>query len=194
MPGNSAFGDALIPTRSCPERESRQQWIRRRSRQGVAGDGRLLKAGDEVPLPTLLVALGTDEADRDRTLGISLIPFGNDGFSTTDLTRFHVQLPFTLDDGNRTGAAPPIRGDSAPDYEQNVLERSTRTGCRRTRGVPDTKGECRPDVPLADQHGKSPDRVWFAPSIPGQPGIKYRTGPVDRYGSRSGNSLNMSCH
>lgn len=62
---------------------------------------RLLEAGSEVPLPTLLVALGTDEADRDRTLGISIMPFGDDAFAATDLIQFYVQLPFTLDDDRR---------------------------------------------------------------------------------------------
>lgn len=64
-------------------------------------DTRLLEAGPEVPLPTLLVALGTDEADRDRTLGLSIMPFGDDGFEATDLLQFYVQLPFSVDEDNR---------------------------------------------------------------------------------------------
>ena len=62
----------------------------------------LLEAGEHLPIPTLLVALGTDEQERDRTLGVSVMPFGEDGLAATDLVQFYVQMPFTLTEVVRT--------------------------------------------------------------------------------------------
>ena len=59
-------------------------------------DTRVLDPSDEVPLPTLLVALGVDEAERDRTLAISLLPFADDDLDATALMQFYVLLPFEL--------------------------------------------------------------------------------------------------
>lgn len=62
----------------------------------------VLEAGDEIPLPTLLVALDEDELGRERTLGVSVMPFDEDGLEATDLIQFYVQLPYELVDATRT--------------------------------------------------------------------------------------------
>jgi len=63
---------------------------------------RLVEANDDNPVPTLLVALGADEEARDRTLAMSLMPFGDEGLAATDLLQFYVQLPFDLTADTRT--------------------------------------------------------------------------------------------
>lgn len=70
-------------------------------------DTRLLEASDQVPLPTLLVALGADDENRERTLGVSIMPFDEDAFDATDLIQFYVQLPFEVPTDRRAdiGAA-----------------------------------------------------------------------------------------
>lgn len=65
-------------------------------------DTRVLHASDDIPLPTLLVALGVDEEERDRTLAISILPFGHDDLDATALLQFYVLLPFELVDATRT--------------------------------------------------------------------------------------------
>lgn len=47
----------------------------------------LLAAGDELPVSTLMVGLGTD-----RTLAVSIMPFSTDDLGATQLVQFYVQL------------------------------------------------------------------------------------------------------
>ncbi len=72
---------------------------------GHAGrETRLLETDEENPVATLLVALGADEQERDRTLAMTLLPFGDGSLAATDLLQFYVQLPFELTASTRTDA------------------------------------------------------------------------------------------
>src|SRR4051812_795199 len=57
----------------------------------------LFEADDELPLSTLIVDLGQDEADRSRFMTVSIMPFGDDRFPSTTFTQFYVKLPFVFD-------------------------------------------------------------------------------------------------
>jgi hypothetical protein len=56
---------------------------------------RLVEAGGELPVPTLLVALGADEEGRDRTMGVSFMPF-DDEFAATEFLQFYVHVPIEV--------------------------------------------------------------------------------------------------
>lgn len=64
-------------------------------------DTRVLHRSDDIPLPTLLVALGVDDDGRDRTMAISVLPFADDDLDATALMQFYVLLPFELVDATR---------------------------------------------------------------------------------------------
>lgn len=55
---------------------------------------RLLSEDDGVPVPTLLVELGRDDANRERTLAVAVMPVGDDRLTSTQLTQFYVPMPF----------------------------------------------------------------------------------------------------
>jgi hypothetical protein len=57
----------------------------------------LVAANDELPLSSLVVDLGTDDADRPRFMAVSIMPFGDHSFPSTTFTQFYVQLPFAFD-------------------------------------------------------------------------------------------------
>ena len=65
-------------------------------------DTRVLHPSDDVPLPALLVALGIDEENRNRTLAISVLPFAEDDLDATAMMQFYVSLPFQYVDATRT--------------------------------------------------------------------------------------------
>ncbi|WP_157041778.1 hypothetical protein [Nitriliruptor alkaliphilus] len=63
---------------------------------------RLIGPDEGLPVPTLLVALGADDEGRDRTMGITILPFDEGAFDATDLMQFYVRMPFEVPDGRRT--------------------------------------------------------------------------------------------
>lgn len=57
----------------------------------------LAEANDELPVSTLIVDLGEDDADRARFMAVSIMPFGDDQFASTTFTQLYVKLPFEFD-------------------------------------------------------------------------------------------------
>lgn len=55
-----------------------------------------------LPVPTLLVSFGADDKERDRTLGITVVPFDEDSLEATDLVQFYVRMPFEVPAQRRT--------------------------------------------------------------------------------------------
>ncbi len=51
---------------------------------------------DDMPLPTLLVALGMDEESRERSLGITIMPLGDNSLAATELVQFYSRMPFPV--------------------------------------------------------------------------------------------------
>lgn len=72
---------------------------------GILGDAlaatghesQLIEPHGELPVTTLMVALGKDDDDRDRTLAVSIMPLGSD-LAETQLVQFYVPMPFSIDD------------------------------------------------------------------------------------------------
>lgn len=62
---------------------------------------RVVEAGDELPVPTMLVDLGADEDGRDRTMAVGFLPLGDDELPSTQLLQFYVRLPFDVADDQR---------------------------------------------------------------------------------------------
>ena len=86
-----------------PELEARYSAELELLAAAVRGDypARVVEAGGELPLPTLLVSFGQDEEGRDRTLAVSFMPLPEDDLPSTQLLQFYVRLPFAVPDGQR---------------------------------------------------------------------------------------------
>ncbi|MEX0868836.1 MAG: hypothetical protein WD011_04110 [Nitriliruptoraceae bacterium] len=63
---------------------------------------RLVEPNDDLPVPTLLVAFDADDEGRERTLGISFMPFEDGQFVATEFVQFYVRLPFEVPAERRT--------------------------------------------------------------------------------------------
>ena len=57
----------------------------------------LVEASDDLPLSTLIVSLGADDRDRQRTMTVNIMPFGDDKFASTTFIQFYVPMPFPVD-------------------------------------------------------------------------------------------------
>jgi len=49
----------------------------------------ILGPQDDMPIPTLLVAFGMDEESRERSLGITIMPLGDNSLAATELVQFY---------------------------------------------------------------------------------------------------------
>lgn len=62
---------------------------------------RVVEAGDELPVPSLLVSFDRDEEGRDRILAVSFLPLPDDDLPSTNLLQFYVRLPFDVPSEHR---------------------------------------------------------------------------------------------
>ncbi|MDH3755889.1 MAG: hypothetical protein OEU32_18660 [Acidimicrobiia bacterium] len=56
----------------------------------------LLHPSDELPIASLLVALGEDDEQRQRAMSISIMPFDEADFTATQFIQFYVPIPFEV--------------------------------------------------------------------------------------------------
>lgn len=58
----------------------------------------LFEPNERLPVTTLMIDVGPDDAGRDRVLAASIMPLADDGLDDTQLVQFYAQMPFAIDD------------------------------------------------------------------------------------------------
>lgn len=59
----------------------------------------LIEPNDDLPVTTLMVSFGSDDKERERSIGVSILPFDEgEGLDATQLVQFYSHLPIEIDD------------------------------------------------------------------------------------------------